>query len=70
VYFDTRLRRVEPSDIAGDLVGDAERNTMRAAYNRAQRLPERREMMQTWADYLDQLRTNSQQSGLASTVLP
>jgi len=35
----------------------AERNTVRAAYNRAQRLAERREMMQKWADYIDKLRT-------------
>lgn len=34
----------------------AERNKVRAAYNRAQRLPERRKMMQRWADYLDSLR--------------
>jgi integrase len=34
----------------------AERNTVRAAYNRAQRLAERREMMQSWADYLDNLK--------------
>jgi integrase len=37
----------------------AERNTVRAAYNRAQRLAERREMMQRWADYLDKLRKNT-----------
>jgi integrase len=35
----------------------AERNKVRAAYNRAQRLPERRKMMQAWADYLDGLRS-------------
>lgn len=29
---------------------------MRAAYNRAQRLAERRQMMQAWADYLDGLK--------------
>ena len=29
---------------------------MRAAYNRAQRLEERRKMMQAWADYLDALK--------------
>jgi integrase len=34
----------------------AERNKVRAAYNKAQRLGERRKMMQAWADYLDQLR--------------
>ena len=33
-----------------------ERNKVRAAYNRAQRLPERRKMMQAWADFLDKLR--------------
>ena len=35
----------------------AERNESRGAYNRAQRLPERRRMMQAWADYLEELRT-------------
>jgi len=34
----------------------AERNKIRGAYNRAQRLAERRRMMQAWADYLDGLR--------------
>ena len=33
-----------------------ERNKVRAAYNRAQRLAERREMMQAWSDYLDSLK--------------
>jgi len=37
----------------------AERNRVRAAYNKAQRLPERRKMMQAWADYLDGLRANA-----------
>ena len=32
-----------------------ERNKVRAAYNHAQYLPERRRMMQQWADYLDDL---------------
>ena len=31
----------------------AERNAVRAAYNYAEHLPERRRMMQAWADYLD-----------------
>jgi hypothetical protein len=34
-----------------------ERNTVRAAYNRAQRMAERRVMMQNWADYLDRLKS-------------
>lgn len=33
----------------------AERNNVRRAYNHAQYLPERREMMQWWADYIDSL---------------
>lgn len=33
-----------------------ERNSVRAAYNYAEHLPERRKMMQEWADYLDELR--------------
>ena len=33
-----------------------ERDTVRASYNFAQYLPERRKMMQEWADYLDELR--------------
>ncbi|MFZ0497137.1 MAG: hypothetical protein WBD65_00140 [Methylocella sp.] len=33
-----------------------ERNRVRAAYNHAQYLPERRRMMQQWADYLDKLK--------------
>jgi len=34
----------------------AERSGVRAAYNYAEYLPERRKMMQAWADYLDKLR--------------
>jgi len=36
-----------------------ERNKVRAAYNRAQRLAERRQMMQAWADYLDGLKASN-----------
>jgi hypothetical protein len=32
-----------------------EEDDVRAAYNYAQYLPERRRMMQAWADYLDSL---------------
>ncbi|MCH9637246.1 MAG: integrase arm-type DNA-binding domain-containing protein [Candidatus Rickettsiella isopodorum] len=38
----------------------AERNNIRAAYNYAEYLTERRKMMQWWADYLDELRTQSE----------
>ena len=37
----------------------AERDPVRAAYNLAQRLPERRKMMQAWANYLDGLKAGS-----------
>lgn len=36
----------------------AGRNKVRAAYNRAQRLDERRKMMKAWADYLDTLKND------------
>ncbi len=37
----------------------AERDTIRASYNFAEFLPERRRMMQAWADYLDALRVGA-----------
>src|SRR6266478_7554506 len=45
-----------PPDVIELQLAHTERNKVRAAYNKAQRLPERREMMQAWADYLDGLR--------------
>jgi len=39
-----------------------ERNKVRAAYNHARYLPQRREMMQAWADYLDDLRLKKNQT--------
>lgn len=38
----------------------AERNNIRAAYNYAEYLPERRSMMQWWADYLEKLSTGAE----------
>lgn len=46
----------------------AERNKVRGAYNRAQRLAERRQMMQAWADYLDRLRENTSGSRVSLVV--
>ena len=37
-----------------------ERDKIRAAYNHADYLPERRRMMQAWADYLDALRATAE----------
>ena len=45
-----------------------ERNKVRAAYNRAQRLGERRRMMQAWADYLDGLRAGGEIIPLRSSA--
>jgi integrase len=45
-----------PPDIIELQLAHSERNEVRAAYNRAKRIPERRTMMQGWADYLDKLR--------------
>lgn len=53
----TRLNEMGWSpDVIERQLAHAERNKVRAAYNRAQYLDERKQMMQSWADYLDGLR--------------
>jgi hypothetical protein len=47
-----------PPDVIELKLAHVERNKVRAACNKAQRLSERRSMMQHWADYLDELRAN------------
>ena len=42
-------------DVIERQLAHAERNKVRAAYNRAQYIAERQKMMQAWADYLDTL---------------
>jgi integrase len=44
------------SDVIERQLSHTERNSIKAAYNHAQHLPERRKMMQAWADYLDTLK--------------
>ena len=44
-----------PPDVIERQLAHAERNRIRAAYNHAEYLPERRKMMQWWADWLDNL---------------
>jgi integrase len=46
-------------DVIERQLAHAERNKVRAAYNRAQYLDERTRMMQAWAEYLDGLRTGA-----------
>ncbi len=48
-----------PHDAIERQLAHGERDEVSATYNWAQYLPERRKMMQAWADYLDQLRTGS-----------
>jgi integrase len=47
-----------------------ERNSVRAAYNYAEYLPERRRMMQEWADYLDRLRESEPSKNRAFASSP
>lgn len=47
------------ADVIERQLAHAERNKVRAAYNHAEYLPERREMMQAWADWIDTLATGS-----------
>lgn len=47
------------ADVIEVQLAHGERNAIRKAYNHAEYMPERREMMQRWADYLDGLRGQS-----------
>ncbi len=47
-------------DVIERQLAHCERNEIRGAYNRAEYLPERREMMQQWADMLDALAQGAQ----------
>lgn len=42
-------------DVIERQLAHSERNSVRAAYNHAQYLPERRKMMQWWADFVDEM---------------
>ena len=52
-----------PPDVIELQLAHAERNRVRAAYNKAQRLGERKVMMQVWADYLEGLRMSVPAAG-------
>ena len=54
-----------PSHLIEKQLSHSDRNKIRAAYNFADFLPERRNMLQRWADYLDQLK-----AGRADKVVP
>ena len=50
------------SDAIERQLAHSERNPIKAAYNRAEYLPERRKMLQEWADYLDKLRKKARKA--------
>ncbi len=49
-----------PRDVIECQLAHAERSKVRVAYNRAEHLPERRKMMQQWADYLGKLKAGAE----------
>lgn len=56
------------SDAIERQLAHAERNPIKAAYNRAEHLPERRRMMQAWADYLDKLKRGTAKPSLLAVA--
>lgn len=61
----TRLNEMGwPPDVIERQLAHRERNAVRAAYNHAEHLPERRRMMAAWADYLDGLKNGADVVGL------
>lgn len=46
-------------DVIERQLAHSEKNAVRAAYNRAEYLPERKKMMREWADYLDRLKAGA-----------
>ena len=48
------------SEVIERQLAHQERNKVKAAYNHAEHLPERKKMMQTWADYLDALKKGAE----------
>jgi integrase len=51
------------SDVIERQLAHVERNKVRAAYNHAEYLPERRKMMQWWADYIDGVTPKTKRRG-------
>jgi integrase len=56
------------ADLIERQLAHSEKNAVRAAYNRAEYLPERVKMMQEWADYLDKLKAGAEVIPLKATV--
>ena len=54
-------------DVVERQLAHVEGNKVRAAYNRAEFLPERRRMMQWWADFLDGLKAGAKVTPIRAT---
>jgi len=59
-----------PVDAIELQLAHSEVNKVRAAYNYAELLGKRREMMQAWADYLDGLKGDANVIGIKSAYIP
>ncbi len=55
-------------DLIEHQLGHEVKDTLGRAYNRTQHLPERRTMMQQWADYLDKLKAGAEVIPLHSEI--
>lgn len=55
-----------PPDVIERQLAHVEQNKVRAAYNRAERLDERKAMMQAWADCLDELKRDAEKRAKAA----
>ena len=49
-----------PADLVEAQLGHGKSGPLGSAYDRAEYMKQRRQMMQTWADYLDRLREGAQ----------
>lgn len=58
-----------PTDVIERQLAHVERDTVKAAYNHAEHLPERRKMMRAWADYLDGLKTGGRIVPIRTTAI-
>ncbi|RLG28706.1 integrase [Methanosarcinales archaeon] len=66
----TRLHEMGwPSHVIEIQLAHVDRNSVRAVYNKAEYLEERRKMMQAWADYLDALKSGAKVLALKSNLV-
>jgi hypothetical protein len=59
-----------PVEVIESQLSHTVRDPLGRAYNRTTFLPQRREMMQKWADYLDRLKATTERAAYAESLLP